>query len=392
MATDQITYNNPPSLEQWKKDSSVTLAVRNDDPILRRIDVTMEALWKAPDGATQLFIGSDLFFTLDYWLKISLTNPKMEKKRQPAVQALYEWTVNYLCRSFHVTVNVLPRELEYMFGRELGDHGSKLDQEWDCANYLTRAEAKKYRLWFRHGKAYQFPWWDKSKTFGADASKHMRLAESARAYNPSVIGKPNYGGFAMSMGRDIYMARHHCSGIGQFANHYHSSYLAGAAVMCAGTMLIEGGAIKVVRTDSGHYQPSDAHLLNMIQTFQMLRVPLDGIVVENHNGAMSSKARDFLVANGNWNTVMQRKQANFEHIRARIDEQNLEVWLFDLWRYGGFATWDLVLQQVQYWCGWDRATAHRKLNAAVERYDTAPKAIAANRLQRLGPPPPPKTP
>lgn len=392
MATEKLTYNNPPSVDQWKSDSSVTLATRKNDAILVRIDTLMDALWKAPDAGAQLYVGTDLFFTLDYWLKIYASNSKMEKKRAPAVQALYEWCVRYLCRSFNVTPNVLPRELEYMFGREMGDHGSKLDQEWDCANYLKRADVKKYRLWFRGGKAYHFPWWDKGKRFGADAGKSMVLAESSRAYNAQVISQANFGGFAMSMGRDIYMAKHHCTGIGQFSNHYHSSYLAGMAVMCAGTMLIEGGVVKVVRTDSGHYQPTDAHLLNILQTFQMVGVPIDTVQVENYNGTMRAKGSNFLAAQGNWNSVMQRKQANFQHIQKRLDTKAEEKQLYDIWAHGGFTTWALLLDYVATWYGGNRGTADHKLREAVERFDTVPKQIAADRLKRLGPPPPPKKP
>jgi hypothetical protein len=385
MAVKSVTYKNPPSVEQWRNDSSVTFATRKNDVILTRIDSLMEALWKAPDAAAQLFVGCDLFFSLDYWLKIAKNNPKMEKERQPAIQALYEWVVGFLCRSFNVTVNVLPRELEYMFGREMGDHGSKLDQEWDCARYLTRAEAKKYRLWFKKGKAYQFPWWDKSKSFGADFGKMLTLAESDRAHNPAVISQAKFGGFAMSMGRDFYLARHHCGGIGQFTNHYHSSYLAGNAVMCAGTMLIEGGVIKCVRTDSGHYQPTDAHLLNVLQAFQMVQVPLSTLYVENYNGTMRSRGTDFLASQGNWNTVMRRKQANFQHIQSRVDSKNESLQLYDFWANSGYPTWAQMLDVLVWWYGWDRNSADYKLRHAVERHDTVPKGIQADRLNRLGP-------
>ena len=115
MADKKITYGNWPSLEQWKKDSSVTLATRNDDVLLRRIDMLMEAAWKCPDDAATLFVGTDLFFTLDYWLKTYPNHAKMKKERQPAVQGLYEWVVHYLCLAWGVTVNVLPRELEAVF-------------------------------------------------------------------------------------------------------------------------------------------------------------------------------------------------------------------------------------------------------------------------------------
>jgi hypothetical protein len=160
------------------------------------------------------------------------------------------------------------------------------------------------------------------------------------------------------------------------------------AVMCAGTMLIENGQIRVVRTDSGHYQPTDAHLLNVLQAFQMLQVPIGNLYVENFNGTMRSKGGDFINSQGDWNTVMKRKQANFQHIRTRIDASNESKQLYDYWANCGLPTWSQVLDQVVWWYGWDRHTANRKLKEAVERFDTVPKQITADRLNRLGPPPP----
>ncbi len=112
-----ITYNTIPTQAQWLKDSSVRLAVRSHDPILKRIDTLLGYLESLRGQPNYPVVVCDLFFTLDYWLKIYRSNRHMDKGRAPAVQALYERVVKVLCETFNCPLNALPRELELMFGR-----------------------------------------------------------------------------------------------------------------------------------------------------------------------------------------------------------------------------------------------------------------------------------
>ena len=206
-------YNNVPTLEQWKRDSSVTLASRASDTVLVRIDELVTAVNRTRDAGARNYLVSDLFFTLDYWLKEYKTGRGMEKGREPAVMALYKYAVEDLGKTFghvfnggnKITPNNLPTVLELFYGRTLGAHGAKLDLRLDCAIYLNRAEVAKYRVTFRDGRAYQSPWWEpKERT-------SVVLANSKNAENPGVFGRADWGGFAMSMSRDLYMAKRHCT-------------------------------------------------------------------------------------------------------------------------------------------------------------------------------------
>src|SRR5205823_5961883 len=78
---------------------------------------------------------------------------------------------------------------------------------------------------------------------------------------------PGYAGFALSMERQLYMAHHR----GSFNkdNFFHSSYLSGDAVLCTGTINIVNGVVKGLCNDSGHYQPTLEHLVNVVRTLQM---------------------------------------------------------------------------------------------------------------------------
>jgi hypothetical protein len=334
-----IEYTNIPSSERWKKDSSVALATRANDQILVRIDELINAREIALDDGAKLYVDTDLFFTLDYWLKIYKNNSKMDKGREPAIMALYKCVVDTLCFAFGCTVNVLPRELEYYFGRALGGHGAKLDLALDCATYLKRADVHKYKLFFKNGLAYQFPWW---KTNAREGKTKFVLANSSTASNPAVFDpsntgyRNNWGGFAMSMGRDIYMAKHHCTkDAGENGNFYHSSYLGGEPVMCAGTMLIENGVLKGVSTDSGHYRPTQQHVVNLLQALSMWGVNLSGLDVQDHYGALQSKGDVFLSSRGSWASALARREANFTHIAATLRETSqLENAIKKLWNDG----------------------------------------------------------
>ena len=282
-----MNYTSIPSLSQWQKDSSVTLAVRKTDVVLDRIDVLLKLYWDAAgDEAKRLIFLSDLFFSLDYWQKIFRTNPLMERGREPAIKAFYERAAYGLCEAFKCTINGLPRELELMWGRELSLCGVVTDLVKDQAEYISRAEAAKYRLRFRDGKAYQLPWYLPAAKSG------MVLAESRHAHEPGAFvraaTKPgalpndNYGFFVLTMGRDLYMARHRAGGQNN-KGFYHSSYVGGDPIVCSGTMLIERGVIKRIRFDSGHYQPQANNYRALVMALRMWGVPLDRVVFEDFN-------------------------------------------------------------------------------------------------------------
>jgi hypothetical protein len=358
-----MAYNYIPSVVEWQHDTSVDKDDRNKDTLLRGIDKVLEA-YENPlnDAGRQWWILCELFFRLDYWLRqLDKGNPVLNKKREPVVYDLYKFVVDALCGYFNVTVNVLPRELEYMFGRQLTYHGAKLDLDWDAAKYLSRAEVNKYRLCWHKGRAYQFPWW-KPKAKPGDK---LALAESRRAYNQDVfgVGAAGWGGFAMSMGRDIYMARHHC--VANKGNFYHSSYLGGQPVMCAGTMKIEGGIVRGICTDSGHYQPTDQHMLNVINTLMMVGAPIAQITVYNYDCTFQCDAHTFWAWNGNWSTLCDMRRVNLRHARTVARDRVEDKQLHDIWKV--FKDDNKTLVFCQTTLGWSPYDAQQRLARAKDR-------------------------
>jgi hypothetical protein len=313
-----LAYREIPTEAQWLKDSSVKLAVRSKDQILTSIDSLMGAYHKYRHDPKASVILCDLFFTLDYWLKIYRTNSKMERARAPVIQALYECVVGMLCEVFNCTVNTLPRELELMFGRELSDQGVRVDLlnslgKHHKAFYLEdRAQLALFKLRFKNGKAYQWRWWTKP-------AGGLVLANSNRVYSPGAgigsVGK-DYGYFIMTMSRDIYMMRHGRIK-GTDYRIFHSTYLAGGAVMAAGSMLIEDGVIKRIRSDSGHYTPTNTNMFALLQALAMLGVRLEKITMEDYTQKELGKGTDFFKANADWSLLQgQRNQTLADNKRA----------------------------------------------------------------------------
>ena len=62
----------------------------------------------------------------------------------------------------------------------------------------------------------------------------------------------------------------------ELGRRHHSSVLAGAPVAAAGEMKVTGGILEFISNDSGHYQPSGAHFLQIFHHLQKRGVSLDG--------------------------------------------------------------------------------------------------------------------
>lgn len=311
-----VTYNQMPGLEKWLHDSSVTLAFRNSDPILKDIDYLIASANKRAD--LKEIVLCDLFFSLDYWLKVYRSHPKkMEARRSPAIFALYQFVVRELCRIFHCSVNTLPRELELMFGRSLSAAGVSTDGDGSHVRYLSAAELRRYRLYFKGGKAYQFPWWE-----GASGGA-LRLAESKYAYDPKAAVKnaemdPNFGFFVMTMGRELYMAKHEIS---SGSRMFHSSYNHGNTTMAAGSMLIEAGRIKAIQANSGHYQPHANNMLALLQALRMFSVPLGEITMISYDGKTRVNALSYVKDHAKWHDMLVYQGRTLDANKRAFDEK-----------------------------------------------------------------------
>jgi hypothetical protein len=259
----------------------LSLGRTQGNPVFARMDELLAAFHS---GSTsdwgKLAVLGDLFFTTDYALKKCSRKDPAFVNCETDLMNVYKTIVDKLCRAFACSVNVLPQKLEEWWGRVLTKHGHHVDTQAvptgaqpTVAQYLTRAEAEKYRLRFSGGTVYMR---ERSKGNMADgiATPLWVPADSsgigwtdARGMTAPQMMYPGYAGFALSMSREFYMAHHR--GCFNEKNFFHSSYLAGDSVLCTGTMEIRNGRVLNVANDSGHYQPTLDHLLNVAQTLKM---------------------------------------------------------------------------------------------------------------------------
>jgi hypothetical protein len=305
-----------PTPAQWQKDTADGNA---RDVVLTNIDKLVQMYdGVRNEGFKGIYVAGNLYFTVDYWLKVVNTDPTLDKGRLPAINGLYICVVDVLKGLFKCEVNTLPRELELMFGRELTKDGRRVDIIDRAAYWMSRAEAEQYKLMIEDRRIYQYTWWDK------DAANVKVLANSKSTANPGVhVGNdaPEFQEFAfytMSMSRDIYMAKHKtATGVGKQDGIYHSAYLSGGAVMAAGSMLIRDGVILGLRPDSGHYQPTDMNSLSLLEALQMQGVPLDRCEVHTWDGNGAEIAGEFMEQKGNWeNLLLQYDKTRQDNINT----------------------------------------------------------------------------
>ena len=298
----ELTYRHMPSVQQFKKDSSVALAVRDKDIILTHIDRKLQAYASAVasnEQNTADLLAMELFQSCNFWIaSFNRRNPLMLKGRYPAVLALFEAVVNELATAFGlektkdgVDLYMAPKVaslMRDMFGFALHSHGVTLDVKESRAATLDEAQRATYRVYFKHGLAYQRPWWttgpDRLKLRLAD-SQHAAVPEGLRNANlPGAQASPGYGTFVMTQDRNLYMAIHSLGESGTFAGIFHSSYSGGSRVIAAGSMKIQNGRVLGYRADSGHYQPTEHSLRFLLQALMMYGVDCGRVELLNHLG------------------------------------------------------------------------------------------------------------
>ncbi len=296
---------------------------RRADTVMKYLDSLIQRLERHPVAYNCFLTTCDLFFTADYWLKVN----RGYTPAHASMEDLYRLAVKRLCELFHCTVNVLPRELELMFGREMSYDGFKTDLIQGRARSATRDELNQYRVVFKAGKAHQFPHWEPHPT------EALKPVDSAHMYQKNVGLKRdandmhcvNFAYFVMTMGRDLYLRKHSLGREQKHDGNYHSNYTGGAAVLCAGSMLIDGGVIKTVRSDSGHYKPTEQNMVSLLLALQMHGVNIANVRVVNFRATQIALAPEFIEANGDWtkfvdqrNIAPMNNQAAFSSLQADL--------------------------------------------------------------------------
>jgi hypothetical protein len=280
-------YPKLPSLAEWKKDSFVGTIFsprRADDLALTRIDEQVDLYSRSKEGQ-RLYVMADIFFTSMWWLNNFKFQPnKMDARRRPAILRLNLCAANHVAKLLRCSVGEVASKLQAIYGTGMSIHGHRVDSS-QHPHYLTIAEREQWRVFFWTGRAY-------SLNLQGDA---LVPVNTKHFYTEGRSGK----GFVMTVSGSFFVAP---LGAGV---KFHSCFMGGEAILCAGTIKIKDGQITRIKNDSGHYQPVDATLAQLLRKLQFSGVDISKITVECKRPDVLSEppsmAGDkFLQANGNW--------------------------------------------------------------------------------------------
>ncbi len=218
--------NQIPRLQAWKSASSVGGATRSKDAALSRIDELVQLHGRSNEGDEKRYLLGEIYFATNYWLRNSKLNYKgTHKERTGAIRDLLQCAARLLARSFQCSVQALPNELEWMYGRTMSAHGRGIESGADRA-YMNRNKAEAYKLRFRNGVAWRFPF-----DFGHRGPVVGQLirADTRQHYgNPAKVldAQDGYEFCVLSMARDLYVGPHFSFNTRGAVAENHSSWLA----------------------------------------------------------------------------------------------------------------------------------------------------------------------
>lgn len=275
------------------------------------MDQLVGAIGGATDPNERAYLYFQLYFALNYWLRYFKTNLDMHNQREPAVRALFRFVVRELSRIFNCGVQAVPNILEDYFGREMSAHGSRIDTA-GMAVYQNRARLEKWKLHYDF-KTRKFCYLKNGKM---DPAHSFSIREGD--INKADL-KEGYANFVLTMGGDIYMAPHAYNRTTK-QSFFHSSYTSGQPVQAAGSILLTYGALEGLQNNSGHYQPTDSYMVNVLKHVQMLGHTITNkIKVWNYGGSTWTGAADFIEAEGNWEALVKRQKMQHDNWQGRLE-------------------------------------------------------------------------
>lgn len=261
-----------------------------------------------------------LYKAVDDWFK----SRKEHIQLTGQVERLHEAVVEKLCRFFHVSVNALPRKL------------TEIDQHmWDHANnrvfagrvgevppgyageHHIKLKLEEFRLSIQNGRVTQ--WNDVAANYTnvvTTSAPHLYM-DGGDDIPATCYGE---AGFVFSVWDEFYMAKHDI-GLARF----HSQYMAGHIVRCAGEMTIVDGIITQISNASGHYRPAARQLLPALWALSMRGVALGNVkaCVRQDENYFVCTAADFL---GNPTAILNVHGPRSPLVKARYNYRGPRNW------------------------------------------------------------------
>ncbi len=285
------SYKTLPTLSLWRADTPADrVGTRANDPILRFIDGLVEALQGATDGAA-LYLEGQLFFATMSWINNMKRNPLMAPGNRPAVLSLNLYAGNSLAAGLGCGIGQLAAKMQELYGVRMSQHGIDTDLK-ESPNYHDAARRENYRA-FVVGR--------RLRHFRSGLKKFVLLDTTGS----STEGREGYG-FVLSMSNELYVGN-----FGSMSKTYHSTFMAGRPVQCAGTIQIKMGVVTHLKNDSGHYKPVDQSLVKVLLYLQMNGLDVGDVEVASvpkkpGDVEKTAKGTEFMKANGNWEGILAR--------------------------------------------------------------------------------------
>jgi hypothetical protein len=146
--------------------------------------------------------------------------------------------------------------------------------------WLHDEEAARHRILIRGGLLYFATNGQKVDTDSPAYLDHGAGIASGRFREPQL----NCAGYVLSLQGELFAGLHapgsaaECMGKNPF---YHSSYMAGRDVLCAGRIFVKQGNLVGIDNASGHYKPSADHLRRAIRELDRQGVDLEELYCED---------------------------------------------------------------------------------------------------------------
>ncbi|HZL27822.1 MAG TPA: hypothetical protein VFC39_14950 [Acidobacteriaceae bacterium] len=286
-------YNVVPTKDQWKKDLGLSIVfgnLKSPFPAMERLGKLIADYHEVP-GRTytkklgQLHLVYLMYRDCQFIVKNNQKGSDYANKKMGgqlntsqfnAVFALETYLERNLTAFLGCERWEFNSQLMTTFGRGVTDGSQKDDKklldvemiDW----YQSDVARQMYKLSFRAGLALK---WD----YQGEGKGRLRVYDTAARGDAW-----EYGGslYVMDQRGRIYV-----NGI-EVTNLKHSSFMAGQAVQCAGTIRFERGQLAWLSGKSGHYQPTVTQIVNMLEKLRSYQVNLNRVIVYREN-----KRQDF---------------------------------------------------------------------------------------------------
>ena len=265
---------------------------RKNSKLLKFIESKLETINKVQIensngdlGPDSILVLAELYYALDRWQVLAGNNDSaVNTRRTKGIEGLYAQVVKLLSYQLQIPINQLPNWLTENFTVGMTDHGYEVDYQNRSALYYKEQDREVYRLKIVNGVIKQKQWWAASKK---DKWVNMNTEFIQTKHGSPGTIKDKHCGYVLSVVGDFYSGPHKSGTLGKHDGQYHSSYMGGRPVLCAGEIQVVNGRVKHLNTGSGHYGPAKGYLLNVINALTVSGVSETSYKVSYH-GAPSA--------------------------------------------------------------------------------------------------------